>query len=74
MVLTTPYRKNLPCERDTCALGLDLSCGKRWKRDIRFGAWNVWSLYRSGSLTAGAMELARYKLDRVDKGSLGEGV
>ena len=28
--------------------------------------WNVRSLYRAGSLTAAARELARYKLDLVD--------
>jgi hypothetical protein len=27
-----------------------------------FGTWNVKSLYRAGSLTAAARELARYKL------------
>jgi len=31
---------------------------------MRFGVWNVRSLYRAGSLTA-ARELARYKLDLV---------
>ena len=30
-----------------------------------FGTWIVRSLYRSGSLTAVARELARYKLDLV---------
>jgi len=30
-----------------------------------FGTWNFRSLYRSGSLTAAARELARYKLDLV---------
>ena len=30
-----------------------------------FGTWNVRSLYRSGSLTAAARELARCKLDLV---------
>jgi hypothetical protein len=30
-----------------------------------FGTCNVRSLYRAGSLTAAAMELARYKLDLV---------
>jgi len=35
------------------------------KRDIVLGAWNVGSLYRAGSLTAVARELARYKLDLV---------
>jgi len=31
---------------------------------MRFGTWNVRSMYRAGSLTA-ARELARYKLDLV---------
>ena len=42
---------------------------------MRFGTWNVSSLYRSGSLTAAVRELARFKLDllgaqqaRWDKG------
>ena len=35
------------------------------KRDIFLGTWNVRSLYRAGSLTAAARELARYKLDLV---------
>ena len=35
------------------------------KRDMRFCTWNVRSLYRSGSLTTAARELARYKLDLV---------
>jgi len=35
------------------------------KRDILLGTWNVRSLYRAGSLTATARELARYKLDLV---------
>jgi len=30
---------------------------------MRFGTWNVRSLYRAGSLIAGAREWARYKLD-----------
>jgi hypothetical protein len=31
--------------------------------DMRFGTWNVRSLYRSGSLTTVARELGKYKLD-----------
>jgi len=31
----------------------------QWKRDMRFGTWNVRSLYSAGSLTAAARELAR---------------
>ena len=38
---------------------------KQWKRDMRFGKWNLRSLYRSGSFTTIVMELARYKLDLV---------
>jgi exonuclease III len=33
--------------------------------DMRFGTWNVRSLYRSGSLKAVARELGKYKLDLV---------
>jgi len=33
---------------------------------MRFGTWNVRSLYRAGSLTASARELETYKLDLVD--------
>jgi len=36
---------------------------KQRKRDMRFGTWNVRSLYRARSCTAAARELARYKLD-----------
>ena len=32
---------------------------------MKFGTWNVRSLYRSGSFTAAARELARNKLDLV---------
>jgi exonuclease III len=32
---------------------------------MRFGTWNVRSLYRSGSLMTVARELARYKFDLV---------
>jgi len=50
---------------------------KQRKRDMRFGTWNIRSLYRAGSLTTAASELARYKLDivgvqevRWDKGGM----
>jgi hypothetical protein len=33
--------------------------------DMRFGTWNVRSLYRSGSLKMVARELGKYKLDLV---------
>jgi exonuclease III len=32
---------------------------------MRFGTWNVRSMYRSGSLMAVVRKLARYKLDLV---------
>jgi exonuclease III len=34
--------------------------------DMRFGTWNVRSLYRSGSLKTVSGELAKYKLDFVE--------
>jgi hypothetical protein len=33
--------------------------------DIRFGLWNVMSLYRAGSLKTVSRELDKYKLDLV---------
>jgi len=38
---------------------------QQWKGDVRFGAWNVRTLCRSGSVTTVARELARHKLDLV---------
>ena len=35
------------------------------EKGLFLGTWNVRSLYRAGSLTAVARELARYKLDLV---------
>jgi exonuclease III len=47
---------------------------------MRFGTWNVRSLYRASSITTAAKELARYKLDLVgvqeirwEKGSMERG-
>ena len=48
---------------------------------MKFGAWYVWRLCRSGSLTAVARELARYRLDfltaycaggKIEKNEIGE--
>jgi hypothetical protein len=33
--------------------------------DVRFGTWNVRSVYRAGSLVTGAKEISKYKLDLV---------
>jgi exonuclease III len=33
--------------------------------DMRFGTWNVGSLYRAGSLMTVSRDLTRYKLDLV---------
>jgi exonuclease III len=33
--------------------------------DMRFGTWNVRSLYRTGSLMTVSRELSRYRLDLV---------
>jgi hypothetical protein len=33
---------------------------KQWNMDIRFGTWNVGSLYRAGSLVTVSEELSKY--------------
>jgi hypothetical protein len=33
--------------------------------DMRFGTWNMWSLYSMGSLMTISRELSRYRLDLV---------
>jgi hypothetical protein len=38
---------------------------KRKKMDMRFGTWNVRSMYRAGSLRAVAEEISKYKLHLV---------
>jgi hypothetical protein len=38
---------------------------KRRNMDMRFGTWNVRSLYRAGSLMTVSRELSRYRLDLV---------
>jgi hypothetical protein len=38
---------------------------KQWNMHMRFGSWNVRSLYRAGSLMTVSRELSRYKLDLV---------
>jgi hypothetical protein len=38
---------------------------KHQKMDMRFGTWNVRSLYRIGSLKTVARELGKYKLGLV---------
>jgi hypothetical protein len=38
---------------------------KHQEMDMRFGTWNVRSLYRSGSLKTLTRKLAKYKLDLV---------
>jgi hypothetical protein len=38
---------------------------KRRNMDMRFGTWNVRSLYRVGSLMTVSRELSRYRLDLV---------
>jgi hypothetical protein len=39
---------------------------KLWKMDMRFGTWNVRSLYRSGSLKTVIMDLREIGLGGVD--------
>jgi len=65
---TTPHLKNgLVTKRIELSWGwTDTSVQiKQWKRDMRFGTWNVRSLYRADSIATVAGELARYKLNLV---------
>jgi hypothetical protein len=39
---------------------------KHQKMDVRFGTWNIRSLYRAGALKVVARELEMFKLDLVD--------
>jgi hypothetical protein len=67
--LTTPQCKNWPVPQQIHvpqAWSDPLVRPKKWKRNMRFCIWNVRTLYRSGSLTTVARELARYELDLVD--------
>jgi len=68
-VITTPRRKNVP-SKETFISKLrtwtdTLVRNKQRNMNMRFGTWNVWSLYRAGSPSAAARKLARYKLDLV---------
>ena len=67
VVLQLTVKTSSCFEAVTTASELDWCFGKpeRWKRGMRFGTWNVRSLYRSGSHTTDVKELARYKLDLV---------
>jgi hypothetical protein len=38
---------------------------KHWKKDMRFGTWNVRSLYRVDAIKSVVGELEKYKLDLV---------
>jgi hypothetical protein len=38
---------------------------KRKKMDLRFGTWNIRSMYRAGSLRTVVEEVSKYKLDLV---------
>jgi hypothetical protein len=67
--LTNSHRKNKLVTKDhkqprTWTNSLD-NRPKRKKRDMRFGTWNVRSMYRAGSLRAVAKEISKYKLDLV---------
>jgi hypothetical protein len=67
--LTSPHRKKKPVTKTskepwTWTDFLDKR-PKLWNMDMRFGAWNVKSLYRAGSLKTVSRELARYKIDLV---------
>jgi hypothetical protein len=39
-----------------------LAWTKQWKKDMRFGTWNVRSLYRVGAIKSVVGELEKYKI------------
>jgi hypothetical protein len=79
--LTAPHCKNklvMKCHKGprTWTNYLDKR-PKLKKMDMRFGMWNVRSLYRAGSLVTVAKEISKYELDLVrvqkvrwDRGSI----
>ena len=68
-MLTIPHSKNVSCYKSFARKDLDLDDTlvgpKQWKKDMRLSTWNIRILYRSGSLTAAARKLARYKSNLV---------
>jgi hypothetical protein len=53
--MLTPHRKNVYCCESKPWSWTDIMVQrKQQKRDIRFGTWNIKSLYRAGSLIAAA--------------------
>ena len=68
-MLTIPHRKKYHVTYRSHRLRTrteNLVRQEQSKTDMEFGTWNVTSDYSSGSLTAAARELARYKLDLLD--------
>jgi hypothetical protein len=64
--VTSPHRKmQLVMKYYTEALADCLERPRKRKMDMRFGTWNVRSLWRVGSLKTLASELAKYHLDLV---------
>jgi hypothetical protein len=67
--LTTPHSKNKLAMRDHTNPRTETdSVDKRPKREkmyMRFGIWNVRSIYRAGSLRAVTEEISKCKLDLV---------
>jgi hypothetical protein len=63
-VLTIPHHKKWRYENVGWVYGLiPWVQSEHWKRDMRFGSWDVISLCRSGMTLA--RELTRYKLELV---------
>jgi hypothetical protein len=72
--LTTPQCKNWPITKwihVPQAWSDPLVTPKQWKRNMRFCIWNIRTVYRLGSPTTVAGELARYELDLMDIQEIG---
>jgi hypothetical protein len=65
----TPHRKHFfivtKCFKAPRTWIDSLARPKQWKKDMRFGIWNIRSLCRVGAIKSVVGELERYKLDLV---------
>jgi hypothetical protein len=65
----TPHRKHFfivtKCFKTPRTWTDSLARPKHWKKDMRFGTWNVRSLCRVGAIKSVVGELEKYKLDLV---------
>jgi hypothetical protein len=55
----------MKCSKASQTWNDSLAQPKQWKKDKRFGSWNVRSLCRVGAIKSVVGELEKYKLDSM---------